>query len=1109
MPYSALPTPANNPLANLKTIAEDTVIYVSPSGNDSTGNGTLNLPFASLSRAMDAAREHIIVGKATLTIRLLKGNYTLDTTIDLYHPQGNNLIIEGDPAAFAQRIVSGVNNYQWSLAQISGGGMSFNARLWDGTTSGNPLLHGFSSTDNGGYFTITNGRLGARSEYGGDGISVSSPNSYNMLFHGDRFFNHGYSYEYAGAIMGIGRINSATTSTTEIGAWTHNMGYDGRCPAWDDGGGINNTQSWGGVLNNYPETQYASPVGYYGDPAWRSLNAPSAVYPAKGSEAYITNDPIILSTYPVVMNCSYRNNTGTLFLKNGNLKALRNILFINNGMPYAIQDGSTALASTVPGNVSKAISVFSKQTDPDQLNQVNRTYYEGNGTGLYLENANVGIRHLGFSGVGTAISAYGSKISKYSENTIDTIGGTEHITVLSNLGNLDNSPILCTSNCQYGILAKTSTIDFTDASGLNTDYRIDRRESSVHIGAKLKGVALYNSTMTTTAMSVQMAALVPNFKLRMTVPVFPGTTHSGNTSAFIRYATSIAEGISFWNAYPRAELYIQPNGLSDQRIGFLNYITPNTINPANIIAGVTASATNVLAAPTSYANYQLYGLMTAPAGLSFMRTEDIWNGICAGAGGTLSLRFYSDFAATTISSRFDVGKVGVRLQGQNGQQFGLQGLVAGSDSRQLHGAAFISEFLTYGSEGTYGEEYPNATASGVHVDSNSSLTVEKVLVVNNGGCPAVAVRNQSTLCIGQTQVFGSDPRNTRDGRTWLSVGSDPADLSGALCITGFAARALEIDSSSARIGSLFVKHPGALNPDPALTSEGNSLPQPTFAPLGRILSANNGSKVHLNNVFALTLPGHRDVYATNVAGSGLFSSRTARYGYNYARGSMSNTKVINASILADNSSTIIVGVNGRNTNFYAFHFDGGTADFSSIPAAVDSVGTPFRNMSFFAATDQSTILVSNVNDLDMNNTANNTPTTPAGGLPSAASNLLSGRFSYDRRIGNNRILATRCRNAPAQTTVYNTSGTTRPWLGPDNYTTAGNSDLGLPLPVTAGEKMLYFPINIGKYQISRSAAAGSGGIKEYTLLATTAVSTAILNAVFDQYSIIDKQGNQL
>ena len=1049
MPYSALETAANNPLANLKFIAEDTVIYLSPTGSDSLGDGSLASPYRTLAHAMTKAREFTIVGNSTLTIRLLKGSYTLDTNVDLYHPQGGNLVIEGDPDAFRQRLVHSVKNYTWSIDQFSGGGQGFTVGVWDGSTTGDALQHGFSSVDNDGYFTITNARVGARSDYSGGGVA-GGWNSYSSLFHGDRFFNHGCSHEYSKAIMGIGRIRRADASTSEMQVWTHTVGYDGRCPAWQEDGGLNNSLSWGNIPNNYPETQYATPNGYYGTPTWNS-STPSAngQYPAQtGTVPWITDDPLLLSTYPVVLYAPYRDTTGALYLKNGNLKAIRNLMFASSNTPYAPSVSSTAGATA---NISQSISVFSKQSDsaisaPNQT--ANRTYHESNGVGLYLENSTVSIRHLGFSGVGTAISSYGSTINKYSSDTINTSS-----TVSSNESNrgavvssLENSPILCTSHCQYGILAKNSTINLTDASGLNSEYRADRREASIHIGAKLKGIALFNSNMSATSVEVQMSSLVPNFKMRLTVPVFNGTTVDGATVSFLRYATNAAAGVSFWSAYPRAELYIQPSGVaSEERIGYINYIVsdPNPLS-VNSVAGVTASASSVLAAPALYSNYQVHGLLTAPRGLSFMRRQDIWNGICAGSasvGGTLTMKFFSDNSGTVLSSQLSIGKFGLRLSGANGQVFGLNGLVQGTDSRQLFGGGFVSEYHTHGSDGTYGGEYPNSLTTGVYVENSSVLTIEKVLSVNNGGCPAVLVNNNSVLNIGQGQVSSTEVR------TAYAFGGGPVNFSGALCITGYAAHALEINGSAARIGALFVKHPGALNPDSiyAFETDGAAVP-----PLGRALYATHNSQVFLTEMYVLGLPGHRNVYGIfGTVGTGLFSSRTAKYGYNAPRLQGTNivqyTRIENSIVYADNASSVLLGVNGlANSNFYTFAFDGGIADFTS--GAITNTAA-YRNCSIFAADSQSHILVSNVGQRGNGN--------PLG---SAATNiLLSGREIADSRVGNNQTIATRSRNNLAHRTIYNTTGVTRAWLGPENYTTTVTPNVGTSSGVT---NVVYHPLVI-------------------------------------------------
>ena len=87
MPYSALPIPS---VPNLRAIDTDTYIYISPPnnglgktgsagswtgftwGNDTSGDGTLAKPFATLKKAWEAAQEYLIQGNATLYIQFQK-----------------------------------------------------------------------------------------------------------------------------------------------------------------------------------------------------------------------------------------------------------------------------------------------------------------------------------------------------------------------------------------------------------------------------------------------------------------------------------------------------------------------------------------------------------------------------------------------------------------------------------------------------------------------------------------------------------------------------------------------------------------------------------------------------------------------------------------------------------------------------------------------------------------------------------------------------------------------------------------------------------------------------------------------------------------------------
>ena len=137
MAYSHLPYPSNPALEQLKVLATDTTIYIAPDasgktgststwtgltyGNDASGDGTMAKPFATLKRAWTEAQKYTIVGNAVLTIQFQKGiyNYTYTTTdtgtnpfpTNLYHPQGDNIIIQGDNTGINQRYIYNVNYY--------------------------------------------------------------------------------------------------------------------------------------------------------------------------------------------------------------------------------------------------------------------------------------------------------------------------------------------------------------------------------------------------------------------------------------------------------------------------------------------------------------------------------------------------------------------------------------------------------------------------------------------------------------------------------------------------------------------------------------------------------------------------------------------------------------------------------------------------------------------------------------------------------------------------------------------------------------------------------------------------------------------------------------
>ena len=906
MAQSALPYPSNPSLEQLKVIATDSVIYLAPSGSDGTGDGSLAKPYLTLQKCMDVARTYTIVGSATLYIRFLRGEYTITQNVDLYHPQGGNLIIEGDPAEFKQRYLWQVENYTWNIDSFAGGGHTGSIRLFDGSTAtvGGVTMHGFTSADQGMYFTITNASIGSRahryisSGAAGNGIITSNEavTSYGYEFAGDRFFNHGVSFEDSQAVLGIGRIIGATTNTAVLSVQFQNPNIDSRCPGLTWGGGnagVNNTIAWAGVPSNYPEPQYSQPNGYYGSNSWRSDTQSSVLYPSNPGVSPNTVDAYVLSTYPVVIRAStgVLNNvssaSSTLFLKNGTLKALRNIFFASNTEPYV---GTAGTTGSVLNTTQGLVSAFS--TVDGVL-----------GTSLYLENAVIGIRHLGFYGTGTAISAYNSTVTAYSDNTVNT--GVNYITgaryAVQNT--LDNSPVICTSQVHTAITAKNSVIDFTSGHALNVQYSNDFRQCTSYISAYKRGLDFTGTRFAATSVMISNVD-APRYYAVVTIPVFAGMTlTTGATAHPIAYSGNPS---GYWKTFPAAKMFMHPAGGSEVEIGYVTYAynggasTYTTINGSTVGASLLAPNTTHA---VSYNALSLYCVKTAPHGMSYMYTNDITRGITQGSGGTFTIRFYRDTAATGVSASIIIGASSVLVSGQNGVTIGYVGM-PNSASNTANAAGYINAFHSWGWDSlTWGDRSSGA----MRIRDGSSVQIEKSLIINNGGHSPVDVRRNSSLLVGDIRAVSAGYPTYDQAAAYDALVGASYPTPGNLSITGFSGKAVLVsDNSVVTVGTLFAKHP--LVGDPNLFI----LPSTFATP---VVLVEKSSSASFSRVYAVTHPAGKLLDDPTGTGVGLWTSLEGRkWGSHFAAPRESMMR-------AESGSRIFLSSAGS-----MFAFDGGTAE---------------------------------------------------------------------------------------------------------------------------------------------------------------------------------------
>jgi hypothetical protein len=446
-------------------------------------------------------------------------------------------------------------------------------------------------------------------------------------------------------------------------------------------------------------------------------------------------------------------------------------------------------------------------------------------------------------------------------------------------------------------------------------------------------------------------------------------------------------------------MFMQPAGGSEVEIGYINWTINGGVSTSTTIAGSTSGATLVGTNQASaYNRYYIYGIKTAPHGLSYMTTQDIQLGITAGSGGTFTMRFYKDRNLSGVSASFIIGKNSVLLTGANGQTIGYIGMGGAS------AAPYMLVSRSFG--GSNNDTYGNYSTGSIKVHDGSSAIIQKSLVICNGGYSPVDVRRNSSFIVGDSRVgtvftpgyadlyYGASERGN----------SEIIPVYGNLSITGFNGKAIRVsENSSATIGSLFAKHP--LHADGSVGVAVNGALPSSATP---VVLVDKVSSASFGRVYAVT---HTMSKLTTSATRPLWTTIT---GTQYGSHTLpSNTESI---MRAESGSRIFVSSAGS-----MFTFDGGTAEFKV------SAQTP--NYYVFASVGVSTIVS------EGSLATSSLSTSSAGGCRTIA----------DTR-GTPKIM-TRSVGSPAGRYLYGTP-TTRAWLGDisgDGYTASHTnvSDSGM------------------------------------------------------------------
>jgi hypothetical protein len=439
----------------------------------------------------------------------------------------------------------------------------------------------------------------------------------------------------------------------------------------------------------------------------------------------------------------------------------------------------------------------------------------------------------------------------------------------------------------------------------------------------------------------------PRYYAVVTVPVFAGmNSTTGATAHPMAYSGNVS---GYWKTFPAAKMFMHPWGGSEVEIGYVTYVYNGGASSYTTISGSTVGIATPFGTPNHAVSYNALGLFcvkTAPHGMSYMYNSDITRGITQGSGGTFTIRFYRDTAATGVSASIIIGASSVLVSGQNGVTIGYVGM-PNSTSSTNNAAGYINAFYSWAWDSlTWGDRSSGA----MRIRDGSSVQIEKSLIINNGGHSPVDVRRNSSLLVGDIRAVAAGYPTYDQAATYDALAGYP--IAGNLSITGFSGKAILVsDNSVVTVGTLFAKHP--LVGDPNL-----SILPSTFAT--PVVYVEKSSSASFSRIYAVTHPGGKLLEDPTGAGLGLWTSLEGR-----KWGSHHQATDVESMLRADSGSRIYLSSAGS-----VFAFDGGTANMH-IPS---TVATEKRQYAVFGSHQRSTI-VTDGSDAVASSTTNNPTAT--------------------------------------------------------------------------------------------------------------------------------------
>lgn len=382
------------------TIIVDTVVYVSVTGSDLVGDGSILNPYATPQKALESLQGQPIADDVTVTIQCLSGEYTFESSLIIEHPYSERIVINGDPLSGVKP--SGAVVSDWSGDKTSPVVPSRGTNQFYNTAGSLSVLADTSTRQAAISSDLANNKNLVSSRYSTvfnfiscDGIVGSVGNIDNIALVGD------WDGSFSSEQKEFRGIYNNGNNPINFGSNVTLIGWDGDAIVLSNSSSLKaetslnivNNHGNGAVIRNNSSLEAKSMyiIGNGGKGVYTSNNGSFSAETSlstgnilDGLSAF-NNSSCLVDTVIICGN----GDDGLNLTLNSSSEIIGSSFTGNGGNGKSLSDGSTCNDS---GSISRdnSLSGVSSTNAAGSINDIN-TLYENNEQGITLEDGSTGV----------------------------------------------------------------------------------------------------------------------------------------------------------------------------------------------------------------------------------------------------------------------------------------------------------------------------------------------------------------------------------------------------------------------------------------------------------------------------------------------------------------------------------------------------------------------------------------------------------------------------------------------------------------------------------------------------------------------------------------------